>query len=379
MLDRRGFLGTGAAFSALALTDSALAQMGNVERYGMIEIGSSGVKVNAYRFVREMIVEDDATGPSGRERFAPSRIGKGYTVNTNVITGNDKDIEETIQAVKAAVERLISAEFGVPKRNIAIVASSGVATLPVALEKLGAGVQAKTGLTMDSISPRKEAQLAFDWVVLGHRRQQVLMIDVGSGNTKGGYYEQVGTPQQRFRDFSVPLGTKSFANAIRRSWPTDPILARADAIFESQYLPTLNEQLASAPGLLNKPRVYFSGGIFWATSLLVRPMQMASKANWVRLRADDFDMLGKMIQDGDPYAFARKAALPVAQADWLGSQLTAVAETFNADQLAAGNALCRSMARRLEFAGRSALFFASFAVDSWSSQYLVEEFRAEAA
>ncbi|MCU0884359.1 MAG: hypothetical protein MUC44_05320 [Beijerinckiaceae bacterium] len=379
MLDRRGFLGAGAAFSALALTDPARAQMGNVERYGMIEIGSSGVKVNAYRFVREMIVEDEATGPSGRERFAPSRIGKGYTVNTSVITGNDKDIEETIQAAKTAVERLISAEFGVPKRNIAIVASSGVATLPAALEKLGAGVQANTGITMDSISPREEAQLAFDWVVLGHRRQQVLMIDVGSGNTKGGYYEQVGTPQQRFRDFSVPLGTKSFANAIRRSWPTDPVLARADSIFESQYLPILNEQLASAPGLLNKPRVYFSGGIFWATSLLVRPMQMASKANWVRLRADDFDTLGKMIQDGDPYGFARKTALPVAQADWLGSQLTAVAETFNADQLAAGNALCRSMARRLEFAGRSALFFASFAVDSWSSQYLVRKFRAEAA
>lgn len=388
MFDRRTLLGAGAAASALLVSGRAGAQIildRSAERYGMIEIGSSGVKVNAYRFTRQVVLDDEAKGPSGRERFAPSQVAKGYTVNTTVVNGTPKDIDDTVEAVAAALQRLTAPEdprqpglnFNVPRSNIKIVASSGVASFPAILETLSAKITSRTQFTLDSVTPAEEARLSFDWVVLSHRRQQVLLVDIGSGNTKGGYYEQVGTPQQRFRDFSVPLGTKTFANAIRKAWPTDPVLLRARSIFDEQYLPLLNDQIGSAPGLLNKPRVYFSGGIFWATAIMTRPTQMAQRQNWVRLRAQDFEVLGQMIKDGDPYALARKAVLPQDQATYLANQITATTETFNPDQLAAGNALCRALSARMSFETRSALFFASFAVDAWSSQYLVEKFRAE--
>lgn len=388
MFDRRTLLGAGAAASALLVSGRAGAQIildRSAERYGMIEIGSKGVKVNAYRFTSQPVFDDEARGPSGRQRFAPSKIAKGFTVNTTVVNGTPKDINDTVKAVKTALERLTAQEkpeqpglnFNVPRSNIKIVASSGVANYPAILEELRAKITEDTQFTVDQVTPDEEARLSFDWIVLSHRRQQVLLIDIGSGNTKGGYYEQVGTPQKRFRDFSLPLGTVTFEEEIRKAWPGDPVLLRAGSVFEERCLPSLNEQIDSAPGLLNKPRVYFSGGIFWATSILTRPTQIAQRQNWVQLRARDFEILGQMIKDGNPYALARKAVLPQDQATYLANQITAMTETFNPDQLAAGNALCRALSARMSFETRSALFFASFAVDAWSSQYLVEKFRAD--
>lgn len=365
------------------------------ERYGMIEIGSSGVKVNAYSFTRQMVIDDEtkAANPSGRERAAPAQVGKGYTVNTNPITGKLKDVDETVRVVVEAVTRLGGSEFGVPRGNIAIVASSGVAGINTLFEELGdprarssdarsqtildalsAKITRATSYTLDSVDPATEAKLSFDWTVLSHRRQQVLLIDIGSGNTKGGYYEQVGTPQQRFRDFSVPLGTKSFAKAIRDKWPTDPVIAHAQSIFDGQFLPDLNGDIESAPGLLNKPRVYFSGGIFWATSVLMRPKEIAQKQPWVQLTTKDFEGLGKLINENNFNANVKNIPLPPSQAEHLANEVTKVAEAFNPDQLAAGNALCRALSSRLSFETRSKLFFASFSVDAWSSQYLLNKF-----
>ena len=378
MLDRRALLTNGTAMVPLiTFAGRAFAQAGSETRYGMIEIGSSGVKVNAYQFSRQAVVEDDATAPSGRERFAPSRVGKGYTVNTSVINGTDKDIDDTAQVAGEAMTRLTSSEFGVLPENIAVVASSGVASFPNIVDRLSGKVYAATHKTMDTVDPAEESKLSYDWIVYKHRRQQVLLIDVGSGNTKGGYYEQVGTPQQRFRDFSVPLGTKSFANAIRKAWPNDPVAARALPIFESQYLPQLNSEIASAPGMITRPRIYLSGGIFWATAWLTQTAQMAKRSDWVHVHAQDFEALGKLLGGGDAYRQARETPMTPAELDYSNKQLTSVAETFAPDQLAAGNALCRALAQRLDFNSRSAIFFASFAVDAWSSQYLVKKFHSE--
>lgn len=380
MLDRRQIL-LGAATSApLFFTPGiAFASPAAGDKFGIIEIGSSGLKVSAYTIAPSAIVQDDGSGVSGRERVRqiPKTSGKPYSVNTNSISGLDKDLDETARVAGEAVGRLTSAEFGVPRANIAVVASSGVAGVPGLIDKLAPRVNDKTGMIMDSIDAATESKLSYDWIVYEWRRQQVLLVDIGSGNTKGGYYENVGTKQQRFRDFSVSLGTKSFGNAIRKAWPDDPALAHADQVFNSTFLPQLNDQIASAPGLENRPRVYLVGGIIWATALLVRPAPMVSRSDWVRISPADFDTLAQMIRSGNPYKLAAELDLPKTQRDWLDTQVTSVSETFNADQLAAGNALCRGLAQRLAFSKRSAIFFAAFSVNAWSSQYLITKFRLD--
>lgn len=384
--DRRQILGAGALMvPLLGVSGRALSQVAPTERYGMVEIGSKGLKVNAYRFGRQKIADDEGTGPSGHERFAPSRIGKGYTVNTNPLSGDHDNLDsvsrrvinDTALAAAAAVSRLTSSEFGVPRDHIAIVASSGVASFPNVLELLSSEVLAQTHQTMDSVTPAKEAQLSYDWIVLASRRKQVLLVDIGSGNTKGGYYEQVGTKQQRFRDFSVPLGTGTLASAIRKEWPSDPVYQRAQTVFERNYLPTLNGQINAAPGIMTRPRIYLSGGIFWATAWLTRPAAMARLGDWVRLGSREFETLGSMIAAGDPYKLARTTDMTPAELEMVNKQATAISEAFDSDQLAAGNALCRALAKRLDFESRSLINFASFAVDAWSSQYLVGKFHTE--
>ncbi len=80
--------------------------------------------------------------------------------------------------------------------------------------------------TADVISVREQARLAFNWIVAPIRRSKVLHFDIGSGNTKGGFYD--GRDRQ-FIDLAVAYGTKSMAGrrqacAGRRRGP--PISAR---------------------------------------------------------------------------------------------------------------------------------------------------------
>ena len=54
--------------------------------------------------------------------------------------------------------------------------------------------------------------------------------------------------------------------------------------------------------------------------------------------------------------------------------LGAVRNTFNPHQLAAGAAIGDGLSRQLRFAEREQLYFASFANNTWASQYLIEKF-----
>ena len=56
------------------------------------------------------------------------------------------------------------------------------------------------------ITPEQEAQLSLLGIVPQKRRFTATQIDVGSGNTKGGYFDA----NKKFVPVTFPLGTKSF-------------------------------------------------------------------------------------------------------------------------------------------------------------------------
>jgi hypothetical protein len=51
-----------------------------------------------------------------------------------------------------------------------------------------------------------------------------------------------------------------------------------------------------------------------------------------------------------------------------------VRRTYNPHQLAAGAAIGDGLSKQLHFAEREQLYFASFANNTWASQYLIEKF-----
>lgn len=374
MLARRSLIrGSILGSLGLALPIRAAAQAQG-RLYGLIEIGSRGVKLAAYRLTNEVLA-DDSAGLSGRQRIAPRREGKSASINTGVRNGTPADIADTARAVKESFDGF--RKQGIAPADIVIVASSGVDNIKStgAFEELRAQVRKLTGKELRSVNVEQESRLSFDWIVLGHRRPEVLFVDVGSGNTKGGYYEAVGTPQQRFKFFSMPYGTTSLEKKIKGLWPEDPVSAHAEQVVreDPELLPSLRRQVSTAPGLVSKPRVYLSGGAVWATAVMMRPGAMAAESPWVRMAAGDFARMRERAGTDQVYRPLYPPSMPASVRAKVDAVVTNVRDVFTPDQLAAGAAILEGLSRQLHFASRDALFFATFATDAWSSQFLVEQ------
>ena len=80
-------------------------------------------------------------------------------------------------------------KFKVPVKNIYVVASSGLPRPPNrdALVKV---IKDKTGKDLRTIDANAEVMLTILGVVPSEHRATSVLVDIGSGNTKGGYLEK---------------------------------------------------------------------------------------------------------------------------------------------------------------------------------------------
>lgn len=377
-LNRRDFIGGAASLAGAAALPMPVAAAGTTRAYGMIEISASGITVSVYRLSREML--SPPPGISGFEWLSPRKLGDPYSVVASPLRpgADEAAASETADIVADHIARLKARyELGDADADIAVVASSGVASYSGALiDLLRRNVKARTGLDMDVVTPREEARLAFDWIVPERRRANVLQVDIGSGNTKGGYYDRSGR-RGRYHDLSVPYGTKTLAGAVKKRWPsvrTDDFGARTAEYYEDTIAPLVQPQLAAAPETMSRPDIYMTGGIVWATATIVRPQDMAENRNWVRLAPDDFATLRRYVEAGTPYGPGLPGSMTEEHKARVRKALSAIRNTFNPHQLAAGAGLGEGLAKQLAFDRRRNILFATFASNSWSSQYLIEKF-----
>jgi len=366
----------GLALAGAGLLPSGLLAAPDRKRYGMIEISASGMTVSVYQLTRESLAGSD--GMSGFERLAPQRDGEAYSVLASPLRpgADDSAADDTVELVAQHIAKLKSGA-GIADADISVVASSGVASFSAPLIQLIRNkLLARTGLSLEVVSARQEARLAFDWIVPDRLRGQVLQLDIGSGNTKGGFYDRRGR-RARYFDVSVPHGTKTMAGEVKFRFPearTFDFFDRSGVFYADTVAPQFKPQLDAVPAIAKLPAVYLTGGIVWATAMILKPKEMAERRTWVALDAGDFARLGKLIADGTPYGAGLPDTLSTAEREWTVKAMKAVRNTFNPHQLGAGAALADGVARQFDFAGRKSLMFATFANNGWASQYLIEKF-----
>lgn len=370
-------MGGVATAAGLALAPApAFAAISRDKTYGVIEISTSGMTVSVYRFNLETIAAGAQL--SGFERMAPQRTGKPYSVLASPL-GPDADAAQIAESVDtvAGYIRSLKADFNLADRDIAVLVSSGVADYsPERVEAFTSELREKTGFAADVVSVRDEARLAFDWIVPRERRDKVLHFDIGSGNTKGGYYDRRDRRGQ-FHDLSVPYGTKTMAGAVKLRWPptrTADFGPRSTEFYGDTLAPVLAPQIEAAPLAAQRPQLCLTGGIVWACTTIVQPEAIARRQAWVTLAPDHFARVLALIEGGTPYGGPLPASLTADERQRVLETLQAVRNTFNPHQLAAGAAIGDGLSRQLRFADREQLYFASFANNTWASQYLIEKF-----
>lgn len=198
----------GASLGAALAPLSVRAQTPLTGRYGIVEIGSSGVKATALSFAREEAVEPSEPGSPSRDGLSRAERYRANTLGSftdDPVVRDAAQIPETVRAVENAIRQLRNNDStNVTRENIYVVGSSSVAVLqhrPQLEQAL-----ARRNITATFISATDEAELTFRYVVLPSRWQQAVLVDVGLGNTKGGYINNTGAFSS-FRAFDVPYGS----------------------------------------------------------------------------------------------------------------------------------------------------------------------------
>lgn len=237
--------------------------------YAGIEVGSKGVKMSLLEVGKNAQKE---------LRF---NILKDTSVNTDFITFNEPTFTATLNAFTSLYNYAITETDLTPDRIYTVI-SSGI--------KVQAEKEAKTSWPLrlidsfrvrikepsrqvEIIDPLQEARLSHLGIVPDERRYNTFLIDIGSGNTKGGYFPNGNTKD--FRLFQLTWGTKSTANATEKRMGNDNSMENFSRNLYRVLSGDAANEIVYAVNVSNaynmSDYVAFSGGIAWATATLLYP------------------------------------------------------------------------------------------------------------
>ncbi len=335
--------------------------------YGVIEMGSTGIKA-------EIIQELPTPNKDGLTLIARNE----EIEDRNTTPLDPKAQTESVNAVKAVV-REIEDRFQIPCEQIIVYGSSGLAQAPHK-NALAATIEQETGRAMKFISTEEEAILTFEGIVPQWRRNDVVLIDIGSGNIKGAYLEDRNT---KHATFAIPLGTKAFTKEINLKRGESTFATAATTAKKDLLIPEIRSLSQRKPGLQNLSRVYLAGGISWAIFTLVRPCQTEQTIQTKEERASRYGRIypedintfyNNATRDRQTLFQPNLSKCTPEQREEAEKAINKIKnETFSVDNLIAGAEILRAFSEELKFSQRERIFFSRYAKDALPIGYLKQQ------
>lgn len=244
--------------------------------YAGIEVGAKGVKLS--------LVEIDT---SALKRNAFTSL-KDTSVNTDFISFTEPTFKATVIGLQALYQTAVR-NYHVPANKVFTVISSGVKVqaekedkskwITRLIDSFRISVN-EPARKVEVVDVLQEAKLSHLGIVPSSKRYNTFLIDIGSGNTKGGFFPLGNTTD--FRLFNVSWGTKSTANATERRCESDKSLANYNKqLYKVAYEAENAEIIYAVNSSGSYPLsdiVEFSGGIAWSVATLVHPEQLTNPA-----------------------------------------------------------------------------------------------------
>jgi len=237
--------------------------------YTGIEVGSKGVKMS--------MVELGKNAQSN----GSFNILKDTSVNTDFISFTDPTFSATLDALYG-LYTTAQKDYNIPNKRIFTAVSSGVKMQAEKdqktewINKLIASFKEKINdqsKEVAVIDVRQEAFLSHLGIVPESRRYSTFLIDIGSGNTKGGYFPNGNTKD--FYLFQLNWGTKSTSNTADKRMEEDKSMANYQKQLTRVLSQAENSDIIYA---VNASGAYplsdyiaFSGGAAWAVANLTHP------------------------------------------------------------------------------------------------------------
>ena len=274
---KQALLSVGALFFGICFSyaqESFKPKFNNSIIYTGIEVGSKGVKLS--------VVE---LGKNAQTRGA-FNILKDSAVNTDFISFTEPTFQSTLEGLSGLYE-LATKNYKIPPKQIYTVISSGVRTqaekenkynwITKLIEEFRKRVS-EPERQVEVIDVMGEGRLSHLGIVPDAKRYNTFLIDIGSGNTKGGFFPFGNTKE--FKLFQLSWGTKSTANAAEKRLTED----------DDKTLTNYNRQLARVLTSAENSEIIYqvnasgsyplsdniaiSGGIAWSVATLLHPEQI---------------------------------------------------------------------------------------------------------
>lgn len=317
----------GSRISMLQLAESIRKR---ADAYAGIDIGSTGIKLSIIQVT---------LGREGRYIYNTTRDS---AINSNFADLNSSAFESGKKAIQTYFN--IISSLNIKEDHIYAAFSSGVLQAAVnrkinqdsishIMEQAARGVMPSYNRPIQFLTSDLEAKYTNMGIVLPKFKERSVSIDIGGGNTKGGYYNSSGA----FEAFSLPFGSRFVT-----------LTTTQDALQESTLaeLKLFNQR----PGIQNKREVFFLGGIVWAMVNLLYPEKSLSDyvefsytdiMNFQKLSGDFTNLINyssdKVSKITDPETAAK------AQ-----KNLTDVQNTFTAENLKRGALLLGGIMNELQ-------------------------------
>ncbi len=249
--------------------DKTSIKIANTSIYTGIEVGSKGVKMSVIEIGKNA------------QNSGAFKIIKDTSVNTDFISFSPNTFTATLNGLTNLYNTAVN-NYSLPPSSVFTVISSGV--------KMQAEKDEKTtwiknlidsfklrinepSRKVEVVDIQKEAKLSHLGIIPENRRFNTFLFDIGSGNTKGGFFP--GNDTKTFHLFQLDWGTKSVANLTEKRC--------ADDVTIPSYYKQLQRVLAGAENTdiayaVNTSGAYplsdniaVSGGIAWAMATLMHP------------------------------------------------------------------------------------------------------------
>ncbi|MEO5996442.1 MAG: hypothetical protein ABIN89_06925 [Chitinophagaceae bacterium] len=255
------------------------------EAYAGIDIGSTGIKLSVLQVT---------LGTEGRYVY---NIIKDSSINSNFADLNTAAFEGSKNALKDLFG--IMQRYEIPQDRIFVAFSSGVLqevlrkrlnrdSISVVFERVAQNAMPDYKSQIGFLTPNLESRYTNMGLVLPKSKEKSVSIDIGGGNTKGGYYAF-----GRFESFSLPFGSR-----------TMPLTAK-DTVLPYNIKNEL-KMFNQTPGIQNMREVFFLGGIVWAMVNVMHPEKAGQDyvtftyndvINFQRLTSGDYNTLGSYASD----------------------------------------------------------------------------------
>jgi hypothetical protein len=324
--------------------------------YSGIEVGSKGVKLS--------IIE---IGKNAKTTGAFS-ILKDTSVNTDFISFSSPTFSATLAGFNSLYNLAIN-EYKIPAHRVFTVISSGV--------KMQAEKEGKTewinklvdsfriklnepGRKVHVVDVLDEARLSHLGIVPEKRRYSTFLIDIGSGNTKGGFFP--GNDTKTFRLFQLNWGTKSTFNEAAKRAEEDNSLPAFNkflnrVLFGAEQTDIIYAVNASGAYPLSD-NIAVSGGIAWAVSTLMYPEQNQNSV--VTVKYSDVVKFSETLFRNYKALSAELLTKDITskpEKEAVTKEINRVHQVFDQKSLMAGTGLMLKIMRQFESAFETKQFF----------------------